>query len=235
MEKLSGKLQYFCPSLFNSLTLWENNFVDSAPILDSFSEAKVVSRDGTLTLGFESSQKHVIVDPRPSISDKVNPMVLPGIDISTPNVGTSIIGDPILKELPSSRIGGGSPLKLGIDLSLQCCREPKLDDEALLEFFDSLIPTGRGINTSVSLPLFLGKAVLNEALDGECASSLKNTNISKDEEFVWSRGLGIEVSPIKTRSSRKKRIGGISNSEVKESATMDSGALRALKALARSK
>jgi hypothetical protein len=46
-----GKLKYFCPSLFNSLTLWENDFLDSAPILDSFSEAEAVSRDGTLTLG----------------------------------------------------------------------------------------------------------------------------------------------------------------------------------------
>jgi hypothetical protein len=91
------------------------------------------------------------------------------------------------------------------------------------------------LHPSVPLPVYLGKAVLNEALDGECASSSKIHNISKEKEFVWSRGLGIEVSPIKTRSSRKKGIGGISNSEVKESSTVDSGALRALKALARSK
>jgi hypothetical protein len=53
------------------------------------------------------------------------------------------------------------------------------------------------------------------------------------KDFVWSRGLGFETSPIKTRSARKKQ-----NKETMSIVPInfiDCGALRACKALARAK
>jgi hypothetical protein len=38
---------------------------------------------GDVTLGFESSQKSVIGDPGLGLSDKINTVILPGIDSST--------------------------------------------------------------------------------------------------------------------------------------------------------
>jgi hypothetical protein len=59
--------------------------------------------------------------------------------------------------------------------------------------------------------------------------------VEKVKEYAWSCGLGIEISPIKTRSSRKKIKGGLVPSEGKDISTSDSGALRALKALEKEK
>jgi hypothetical protein len=55
------------------------------------------------------------------------------------------------------------------------------------------------------------------------------------KEVAWSRGLGIEHSPIKTRSFGKKLPGVTNQTCVDDSSTMDCGALRAMKALARGK
>jgi hypothetical protein len=58
--------------------------------------------------------------------------------------------------------------------------------------------------------------------------------IEARKEYAWSQGLGIEHSPIKTRSARKKSTLDSSTVSVPQSST-EGGALRALKALARSK
>jgi hypothetical protein len=51
------------------------------------------------------------------------------------------------------------------------------------------------------------------------------------KEYAWSRGLGIEHSPIKTRSARKKSA-TLSSLDSTTPSTSDGGALRAVKALA---
>jgi hypothetical protein len=54
------------------------------------------------------------------------------------------------------------------------------------------------------------------------------------KSFTWSRGLGIDYSPVKMRSARKKSI--VSTPLIPDSRpSTDSGALRAMKALARAK
>jgi hypothetical protein len=54
------------------------------------------------------------------------------------------------------------------------------------------------------------------------------------KEFAWSRGLGIELSPIKTRSARKSPVLNLKVDSAPILPT-DGKALRALKALARTK
>jgi hypothetical protein len=51
----------------------------------------------------------------------------------------------------------------------------------------------------------------------------------------WSRGLGQEISPIKMRSARKKQVSLPLVMEQHSGTTLDSGALRGMKALARAK
>jgi hypothetical protein len=66
------------------------------------------------------------------------------------------------------------------------------------------------------------------------ASGSKATIVEAEKEFAWSRGLGIELSPVKTQSARKKASVEKSQDPVSLTST-EGGALRALKALARSK
>jgi hypothetical protein len=134
-----------------------------------------------------------------------------------------------------SQSGSSSPTLSVFEANLQGCRESEVDDEALLAVFDSLLPSARDKDPPIPLPVFLGKEVVDETPGGELASSSKPNPVGKGKEYAWSRGLGIEISPIKTRSSRKKLEGGLVLSEGKDITTSDSGALRALKALAREK
>jgi hypothetical protein len=70
----------------------------------------------------------------------------------------------------------------------------------------------------------------------EAGSSSSRGQIKVEKSFVWSRGIGTELSPLQTRSSRKQKE--LMNSVQNESTdlpTQDGKALRALKALARTK
>ena len=70
--------------------------------------------------------------------------------------------------------------------------------------------------------------------DGE-ASTSRPIGVGNGNEFSWSRGLGIEYSPIKICSDRKKCSTSSSQQPVSISPSTDSGALRAVKSLARVK
>jgi hypothetical protein len=55
------------------------------------------------------------------------------------------------------------------------------------------------------------------------------------KDFAWSRGIGLELSPIKTRSCRKKLSQAVVKTTKIDSYSNDNGPLRAMKALAREK
>jgi hypothetical protein len=98
-----------------------------------------------------------------------------------------------------------------------------------------MIPFLRDNNTPAQLPTFFGNVVIDpSSFSGDLSTeTLPQTESTK--EYSWSRGLGIEYSLIKTRSSRKKLQSSTSSSFVTDPSTSDSGALRAVKALARAK
>jgi hypothetical protein len=56
-----------------------------------------------------------------------------------------------------------------------------------------------------------------------------------DKSFAWSRGIGVELSPLQTRSARKKKDCSSTQLAVLVVSTQDGKALRAMKAIARSK
>jgi hypothetical protein len=90
-----------------------------------------------------------------------------------------------------------------------------------------------------SLPIW-GRGYLSRGILE--ATSSKVSSGREGKSFAWSRGIGVEISPIKTRSCRKKLSQPVKRlqrllpiiSETNPS-TNDIGPLRAMKALARSK
>jgi hypothetical protein len=115
------------------------------------------------------------------------------------------------------------------------CRESEENDSSLSVVLDSLLPFIRDHKSTVPLLVYLGNFVFDDSIGGGKPSTSVSRVEGTGKEFAWSRGLGIEHSPIKTRSSQKK-LAGVTNQtcDIDSSAT-DCGALRAMKALARDK
>jgi hypothetical protein len=65
------------------------------------------------------------------------------------------------------------------------------------------------------------------------ASGSRTLDDKGGKDFAWSRGLGLEYSPIKTRSAHKKSF--VESQASIPVTSMDCGALRACKALVREK
>jgi hypothetical protein len=83
------------------------------------------------------------------------------------------------------------------------------------------------------LPTILGLEALVTKVDSGSSSS--HALVKGGKAFSWSRGIGSELSPVKTRSSRKKKVGlSIQNSD-NVPTSPDTRALREMKALARAK
>jgi hypothetical protein len=69
---------------------------------------------------------------------------------------------------------------------------------------NTLVPSYREASSPIPLPTFLGRKVTyREESSGDPGLVTKEgEGIGKD--YTWSRGLGYEFSPIKTRSAHKK-------------------------------
>jgi hypothetical protein len=83
------------------------------------------------------------------------------------------------------------------------------------------------------LHIYRGKEPINSAVGA--STSLNHPIDTKEKNFVWSRGISTELSPLQTRSSRKKKETMGSQQAPNDSNSQNGKALRALKALARSK
>jgi hypothetical protein len=216
--KLSqGKLLYYCPSLYNSLSLWERDLLDKSPGVDIMSSntihlsnsvkgvmTKSSSPLKTTNLGTENCMGQVRI-LETTVSE------------SSPSLNPLLGASTLASSHRPSQSDSSSPTLSIYEANLNGCRESEIDDEALLAAFDSLIPPARENDPHIPIPVFLGKEIVSETPDGERASSSKPNTDGKGKEFAWSRGLGVEISPIKTRSSRKKLEGGLTLSEGKNS------------------
>jgi hypothetical protein len=113
-------------------------------------------------------------------------------------------------------------------------RESEENAHSLNLVLESMIPFLKDNDDAIKLPTFVGRNCIDLAESSEAASS-KTKLERQGREFAWSRGIGTEISPIKTRSCRKL----LTQNSVKITETTpsssDTGPLRALKALARSK
>ena len=100
---------------------------------------------------------------------------------------------------------------------------------------DSLIPYLRDNSDPTPLPTYLGNRVVNpSSIIGDLGEAI-NSETKPVKSYAWSQGPGIEYSPIKTRSTRKKMQGTVNSPSVVDPSTSESGALRAMKAFVRAK
>jgi hypothetical protein len=139
---------------------------------------------------------------------------------------------------PSSliRLHSHSSTSLDSEASLQVLpgyREAEEDEAYLSDLLNSSSSRPFIPGNSSQLPIFRGKELIDPSSKTDTSNTLLTDKDRKD--FAWSRGLGTELSPLQTRSSRKKKEISSIQPKVTVIPPMDGKALRALKALARSK
>jgi hypothetical protein len=83
--------------------------------------------------------------------------------------------------------------------------------------------------------VYLGNSIFDDSIGGQKPNTFVSRVEGTCKEFSWSRGLGIEHSPIKTRSSQKKLAGVTKQPCDNDSFATNCGALRAPKAITRDK
>jgi hypothetical protein len=111
-----------------------------------------------------------------------------------------------------------------------------LGDSAIGEVLETLVPTYRGALSPIQLPISLGRKVYHRSTSegGFELSGSKGVNLGKD--YTWSKGLGVDISPIKTRSVRKRKEKlDLLPDETHLPVIVEYGVLRGMKALAREK
>jgi len=160
-----------------------------------------------------------------------------GVSLPTGSSGdiTSMMVPPLDTSSPSFVCSSG-PLQ-GLDPTpiQPGCREPEEGESSLSDILGSLIPYLKYSDPPILLPSYFGKALIilvNLSREVNVTPLAEDTNL---KDYSWSRGRGIEYSPIKTRSLRKNLQSDLCLPLVEETTTSDRGALRAVKALARSK
>jgi hypothetical protein len=133
------------------------------------------------------------------------------------------------RDTPRSSFVIGDNILLG-------CREFELGDSDLGIFLESLVPSIKEVQSPINLPTYKGRSVYHRPKPDGGVGSLGTIVGATGKEFMWSKGLGMETSPIKTRSARKNKeasrlIFEGSNLPV----IIELGVLRGLKSLAREK
>jgi len=113
-------------------------------------------------------------------------------------------------------------------------REPEEDSSTLSVVLDSFIPFLRESEALIPLPSFLRKKSIDPCVERGEASTSRVLVGEGGKDFAWSRALGIELSPVKTRSDRKKTCTKLKEDYASHFPT-DGRALRDLKALERTK
>jgi hypothetical protein len=102
---------------------------------------------------------------------------------------------------------------------------------------DYLLPSLKELPEPLALLNFLGNTVVSNAFtEGPQNIYVSLTRVgpraSVGKGFAWSRGLGCEISPIKTQSARKRDEFVSLDSDSVSTSVTDFGALRGIKALA---
>jgi hypothetical protein len=122
------------------------------------------------------------------------------------------------------------------EYNLLGCRESYLGDTDLGTVLESLVPSIKEVQSPITLTTYNGRSVYHRPEpDGGAGSSGSLVGVS-GKEYMSSKGLGLETSPIKTRSARKKKETlGLITKGTHLPVIYEIGALRGPKSLARAK
>jgi hypothetical protein len=164
MNSLLGKLKLFCPTLFSSLTLWENEALETSGwLLRSTSSSKGAFEGG---LGFVGPVKELLIlfnevgkppnlafDHLATTCSTLPSSLLAGTHlISVTQVGES--RDSVSTSNPPLLVLNESLLEPGF-------RELEEDETSLNTVLESLISFIRDNKEAIKLPTFLGRKCLN--------------------------------------------------------------------------
>ena len=100
---------------------------------------------------------------------------------------------------------------------------------------DTLVPTYRETLSPTPIPTYQGRSVVRRVGSVGDTGTFERSGEGSGKEFTWSRGLGMDISPIKTRSARKKEVSDYTTPVTLTTNNTDNGALRSMKSLAREK
>jgi hypothetical protein len=114
-------------------------------------------------------------------------------------------------------------------------RELELGENSLGVVLDSLVPTYKGILQLVPIPTFQGRSVVSTEGSSHTNGLLKRLGEGSLKDFSWTRGLGLEISLIQTRSDRKNPLLFLRHQIYNFVITSDIGAHRGMKSLVRVK
>jgi hypothetical protein len=214
-DSVIGKIQHFCPSLYNTFTSWDRLFITEQAdkfLFDEFSDSLPVKPDPPPHLP----------TPLPTPSEQVTvghtPLPTQTPQFFIPTAPSSDQPSTIIEDTPgpSSLPGFSEPTQSVLQLDTMFLNDtpaPPLPYESL------------------PIHTYHGKALYQPTPSPSDRPSSSSTKLLPGPDPTWSRGIGLELSPLKTRSARKKTQAGPATSGTSDTAT-NQGALRGLKALA---
>jgi hypothetical protein len=202
-----GKLKFFFPKLYFSLSSWERDHLNNILFPEQTVGNDLASEKTTLT--------------EPVLSDMV------GESIRNPAEVFPIGGD--TTSLPS-QLGRGDDSVIVSGYS-----ESTVSDSVLDRMLTDLITPLAKASNPLPLTTFVGNVPLDRQVDLGVSEAPKLSGSSIVADPAWSRGLGFEVSPIKTRSARRKAGACSYTPDNLPVTSSDQRALRGMKSLARDK
>jgi hypothetical protein len=115
-------------------------------------------------------------------------------------------------------------------------RELERGDCNLISVLDSLVLALHELFEPKPLTTFKGKSFISHVFSVVNSFNpigpREEQPISSAKVFAWSRGLGCEISPIKTHSAQKQAEVSVKESVILSSTDSDHGALKGIKSLA---
>jgi hypothetical protein len=220
-DKPITKLRILCPSLYHTLTASEIEDINNFIWLSSTSGDETSPSIVDSPIALEPTAPTSLGSTQPSVNTSLTPILSADSSLHLPS-NSSEPPNTILNPLPT----------LSASQELPGFSQPIEEEEAILDTLRSTTtPSPLCLNSITPLPTFRGK----ELMSAPSEASTSNTNQGSTKTFAWSRGIASEISPLQTRSSRKKKEVLTSQQPDTILPTQDGKALRALKALARSK
>jgi hypothetical protein len=198
----SGKLKYHCPYFFSTLSTLEKETLSSSKWLElSTSHVCPQSVDGVGGLPMSDQLTDTLHIPSCDLTEisrgPPQPLVVnqsESLTLHSDNCPSTLPVDPLVSD-PTQ---GSSPILFVSSPTLPGYREPEDAEPSLEVVLDSYIPYLKDHSSLAQLPVFRGKAIQNTSSNVGEASGSRMVVGTKEKDFVWSHGLGFEISPIKT-------------------------------------
>jgi hypothetical protein len=182
-----GNLRHYVPSLYCSLTAWEKDHLDS--FFSAFSNDTGAS--DTSEMRVSGPEVNIILT-----ESDVSPLDSKVVECTTYSSSTESLHK-TKNDQPNLLLSEDSPL-------LPSYGELDLSDHSLDKMLTDLVPTFREVNSLVTIPIFLRRTEVAAGEPGNMEPDPLVSEASNGNSLAWSQGLGLEISPVKTRSAHKK-------------------------------